>query len=140
MAAGPEYLLALDVGDKRIGVAIAQRIARLPRPLLTLERTEHTVQDNLKLVRDHQAGALVVGLPRGMSGQYTDQTRATELFASELKQALDIPVYFSDETLTSVKAEAALGTVARQDKSAVDAQAAVYILEDFLNEHPEVLV
>ncbi|MFA5003733.1 MAG: Holliday junction resolvase RuvX [Candidatus Saccharimonadales bacterium] len=135
----PEYLMSLDVGDKRIGVALAHRIARLPQPLQTLQRTENVMADISQLIKEHEVGALVVGLPRGMDGQYTDQTRATEAFAAQLKHELDIPVYLSDETLTSVQAETELGSRARQDKGAIDALAATYILEDFLHNHPEVL-
>lgn len=136
MSAQPDYLMALDVGERRIGVAIAQRVARLPRPLKTLERSERIIEDIKELVSVENVGALVVGLPRGMSGQYTEQTKKTEAFADELKQALPVPVYLSDETLTSVQAESVVGT---SDKAAIDAQAAAYILEDFLHDHPEVL-
>lgn len=131
--------MALDVGSKRVGVALAHRIARLPNPLTTIERGDNTLAEIGRLIDEHKVGALVVGLPRGLSGQSTDQTRSTEAFVAELKQALKIPVYLMDEALTSVQAEAALGPKARQDKAAVDALAATYILEDFLSNHPEVL-
>lgn len=139
MTERPEYVLALDVGSRRIGVAIAHTIARLPSPLKTLERNEHSVQDIVQLVSYEHAGAVVVGLPRGLDGQDTDQTRDTQAFTDELTKLLSVPVYQTDEALTSVKAEAELGAKGgNYQKADVDALAAVYILEDFLHEHSEV--
>lgn len=133
----PEYILALDVGEKRVGVAIAHQVARIASPLKTLERTENIMQDIADLVEHEEVYAVVVGLPRGMSGQYTAQTRATEDFTVTLKSMLKVPVYLADETLTSVKAETELKGKTHQ-KGDVDALAAAYILEDFLHDHPEV--
>lgn len=134
MAAG-EYILALDVGDKRIGVAIAHRVARLPRPLTTLENSPKVMQEIADLVAREDASLVVVGLPRGMDGGYTEQTRAAKAFQQELARALPVPVAPGDETLTSVQAEAELGKRPHA-KGEVDALAACYILESFLRDNP----
>ncbi|MEO6761120.1 MAG: Holliday junction resolvase RuvX [Candidatus Saccharimonadales bacterium] len=139
MATEPEYIMALDVGTKRIGVALAHRIARLPSPLLTLDRALNTVDDIQKLIDEHNVGAVVVGWPRGLSGQSTGQTQSTEEFAKVLANNLKVPLYLSDEALTSVAAEKDLGEKALTDKAAIDAVAAAYILEYFLRDHPEVM-
>jgi putative Holliday junction resolvase len=135
MANKGDYILALDVGDKRIGVALAHRVARLPRPLTTLMHTKDVNEEITRLVREQHEGLVLVGLPRGMDGGYTDQNRATEAFSHKLAGVLPVPVRLADETLTSVQAEADLRTVAHT-KAEVDALAACYILEGFLREHP----
>jgi putative Holliday junction resolvase len=135
VAATPHYILALDVGSKRIGVAIASSIARLPRPLTTLKHSENIMNDILEIVSREQIGIIVVGLPRGMDGGYTEQTRFSEAFKIKLAAVTSVPVVLADETLTSVQAEAELaGTV--HSKSDIDAVAACVILETYFSEHP----
>jgi putative Holliday junction resolvase len=133
--AAAEYILAIDYGQKRVGVAIAHTIARLPRPLTTLQNTETLLGDIQELVAKEQAGLVIVGLPRGMDGGYTAQTEQVEAFAEQLAGALDVPVVLADETLTSVDAENYLGG-GSMAKSDIDAVAAAYILERYLAEHP----
>lgn len=130
-----EHILAIDYGDKRVGIAIAHIVARLPRPLTTLHNSETLLNDIRKLVDQEGACLVVVGLARGMDGGYTSQTRATEAFAEKLKRVLTIPVELTDETLTSVDAEQTLRTRAHR-KGEVDALAASLILERYLVEHP----
>ena len=130
-----EYILGVDYGDKRVGVAIAHQVARLPRPLTTLANTEALLEDIAELVHKEQAKLVVVGLPRGMDGGYTAQTRSAEQFAADLAARLDVPVTLADETLTSVDAEAALGG-GPHVKGDIDALAAVYILERYLADNP----
>lgn len=133
-APAPQYILALDYGDKRVGVAIAHVIARLPRPLTTLQNGDTLLEDIRKLVTQESVGLVLVGLPRGMDGGYTAQTKAAEQFAKELSGELDVRVELADESLTSVDAEGALGGEAHT-KADIDALAASYILERYLVEH-----
>jgi len=130
-----EYFLALDYGEKRVGVAIAHEVARLPRPLTTLQNTETLFDEISKLVADEQVKLVIVGLPRGMDGGYTAQTEHAEVFAKQLASILTVPVELADETLTSVDAENYLGG-GQTAKSDIDAIAAAYILERYLAEHP----
>lgn len=126
-------ILALDVGDKRVGVAIASLIARLPRPLTTLERGENFLGKLREIVETEDAVSIVVGLPRGLEGQPTEQTARTEAFAKQLEEAIELPLYVQDEALTSQKAEAELGARGiPYSRGDIDALAATYILEDFL--------
>lgn len=132
-------ILALDVGGRRIGVAVAGMVARIARPLTTLEHTPQVFDELKKLIDDEQAGLLVVGLPRGLSGQETEQTRTIETFVDTLKERVHIPVYPQDEAVTSKQAEAELIQRGKPyAKGDIDALAATYILEDFLIDHPEV--
>jgi putative Holliday junction resolvase len=128
-----EYILALDYGDKRVGVAIAHRVARFPRPLTTLANDEHLFSEIRKIIVQEQAGLVVVGLPRGMDGGYTEQTRKAETFAATLGSDLGVQVELMDETLTSVDAEAQLHGTAHS-KADIDAVAAAAILERYFAE------
>jgi len=134
--AAPEYILALDYGERRVGVAIAHTIARLPHPLTTLTNSETLLTDITQLVLREHAGLVIVGLPRGMDGGYTDQTRAAEAFADKLRGVLEVPVALADETLTSVDAEASLPYQKNRPKGDIDAMAASLILERYLVDHP----
>jgi len=133
--AAAEYILGLDYGEKRVGVALSHIVARLPRPLMTLPNTETLLADVRKLVDQEDICLVVVGLPRGMDGGYTAQTQAAEAFARQLSEALTIPVELADETLTSVDAEAGLSGRPHV-KGDIDAWAASLILERYLAEHP----
>lgn len=133
--ATPQYILAIDYGDKRVGVAVAQVIARLPRPLTTLPNSDTLLEDIRKTVAQEDAGLVVVGLPRGMDGGYTQQTEKAEAFAKRLAGALTVPVELADETLTSIDAESSLGHKPYA-KGEVDALAASFILERYLADHP----
>ncbi len=135
----PKTVLALDVGGKRIGVAIASLIARLPRPYITLEHNDEFLKNLRNIIDSEEVGALVIGLPRGLSGQTTEQTRVVEAFTKDLQEQLSLPVYFQDEALTSTKAEAELEKQGKMySRGDIDALAAAYILEDFLIEHKEL--
>jgi putative Holliday junction resolvase len=128
--------LGLDIGTRRIGVALARTDIRLSHPLTTLENNDSVLDAIKRLVDEHEVQRVIVGLPRGMNGQDTDQTKYTEEFAEQLEIKLGMSVVRQDEALTSQKAEAEL--TARKKpfaKGEVDALAATYILEDYINEH-----
>lgn len=128
-------ILALDVGDQRIGVAIAGSISRIASPLTTLPNSGDIIETLRKTISENQVSALVVGLPRGIDGQETAQTKLTREFADRLKTALDIPIYLQDEAVTSLRAEAELNQrKTGYRKEDIDALAACYILDDFMRE------
>lgn len=134
-----QSIMSLDVGARRIGVALANAIARLPSPLATIVNDSSVLDMLDKLIKDNSVGVLVVGWPRGMQSQHTDQTRTVEAFATILKERYAFPLYLQDEVLTSHKAEQELKARGKAfEKGDIDALAATYILEDFLQEHPEV--
>lgn len=139
MAQTPNQIIALDVGNKRIGVAVASVQARVARPLTTLLNDE-TFIDKISTIIDREAvGAIVVGLPRGLEGQSTDQTRITEQFVESLKQVINLPIKLQDEALSSQQAEEQLDArKSPYSKADIDALAASYILEYFLTDHPRL--
>lgn len=131
------YIMALDYGEARIGVALASSIARLPRPFTTLANSVEVFDQIVALVAQEDVGLVIVGLPRTLDGGYSQQTYAAEAFAHKLAERLDVPVEMADETLTSVDAETSLAGK-RHDKGAIDALAATYILDRYFSEHPGV--
>ena len=135
----PSTILALDVGERRVGVARASTMARLASPLVTLERGADTLKAITEIVQTESVSRIVVGLPRGLQGQSTPQTAAVAAFGKEL-ETLGLPLHWQDEALTSRKAEAELESRGKPyNKGDIDALSAVYILEDFLRDHPEDL-
>lgn len=128
-------ILAFDVGEKRIGVAVAQVPPRVSMPLTTLLR-DATLEARLKqLIADHLPDMLVVGRPRNQSGAVTKQTAAVEAWVESDLTRWDIPIYWQDESLTSVSAEAHLeSTKKNYTKADIDAHAAAIILTDFLED------
>lgn len=128
-------ILALDVGSKRIGLAVASYAARIASPYKTLENDASIWQNLRSICQAEQIRQLVVGLPRGLEGQATDQTRYVETFAHTLAAELGLPIELKDEAVTSRQAEAELAARGKQfSKGDIDALAAVYILDDYLNE------
>jgi len=126
-------LIAFDIGDKRVGVAATNSLVRLPQPFTTLIRDD-AFWDNLeKLIAAEAIDVIVVGVPRNLSGQDTEQTEKSRQFTSELAERVKLPIIEQDEALTSHKAEAELRARGKEyEKGDIDALAAVYILEDYL--------
>lgn len=131
---GNKSILALDVGAVRVGVAVARLDVRLPQPLTTLDNNSEIFGRIIDLAHKSEVDEVVVGWPRGMDGQETQQTRDTESFVEQLQQKTGLTVHLQDEALTSQKAEAELQSRRKPyQKADVDALAATYILEDYLH-------
>jgi len=124
-------VLGLDVGEKRIGVARVHLIARIPEALGALSNDETFSGALQALINEYQPDILVVGLPRSLEGNETAQTAYVRAFCDEKLVAYGLPVLFQDETLSSRVAEDRLKGKAHT-KGDIDAQAAVVILEDYL--------
>ena len=132
--------LALDIGDKRVGIAIANNVAKLANPLTTIYRSDNFINDIQKLVDENEVSAVIIGLPRSLNGNETSQTKLTREIAADIKDLIKLPIYFIDEALSSVRAEEALKLKNKSyQKEDVDALAASYILEDFLTTNSEVV-
>ena len=131
-------ILALDIGERRIGVASANLAARMATPLTTLTHEADILERIATLLAEHSALALVIGLPRGLDGQETAQTQLVRNFAAQLRAHSTIPMHWQDEALTSRKAEDELRARGKPfAKGDIDALAATYILEDFLHDNPD---
>ena len=126
--------LSLDVGKKRIGVALARHDLMIPRPLITLNNDSLFINKLTEIVKDHEVDQIIVGIPRNLNSKDTKQTEYVRKFAKTL-EPLGTEIKFQDEALTSVEAEEILKThVKSYNKEEVDALAALIILEDYINE------
>jgi len=129
-------MLGLDVGARRIGLARASYAARLASPFGTIENNAETLDRLQTICKGENVRQLVIGLPRGLDGQDTAQTLTVKAFGAMLGKALDLPIHWQDEALTSVQAQSELEARGKAyAKGDIDSLAAVYILEDYLREH-----
>lgn len=128
-----DTILALDIGEKRIGVAQGDKKMRIVFPYDTIEVSDgDPVVAVAELVLASDVQTLVVGYPRNQSGDPTAQTRYVEEFVQKLAD-VPVEVVFQDESLTSVLAENRLKQQkAPYSKADIDAMAACIILEDYL--------
>lgn len=127
-------LIALDVGEKRIGVAFASSQTPIAIPLKTISVDGTEIQKILDIIKDKNVNVAVVGYPRNQSGESTAQTTIVESFARRLREFVE--VIFQDESLTSVMAEDSLKLSGRPyEKADIDALAACIILQDYLEEN-----
>ena len=132
--AAKKNILALDVGDRRVGVALADSQIKIAVPYGYLERSDKIIQQITELMLDHDIDTLVIGYPRNQSGEATKQTESVEQFAEELAEIeIDADLVFQDESLSRVEAERRLGRV--KDKGEIDAEAASIILQDYLEQN-----
>jgi putative Holliday junction resolvase len=128
--------LALDVGLARVGVALASAVARLPHPYKTLPNDGELWEQLQSICKTESIGIVVIGLPRGLDGQETQQTVYCREFAETAKEKLQTATALQDEALTSHKASQELDASKKAHvRGDIDALAATYILEDYLNEH-----
>jgi putative Holliday junction resolvase len=136
--------LALDVGEKRIGVAVSDETGLLASPRTTLRRTSTAaaLEAVARLVAESGAEIVVVGLPVSFDGQLHGQALAVQRFAAKLRERIEEPVVFADETLSSVRAEEALraaGVRPGRIRERLDAAAAAIILQDYLDARNRVV-
>jgi len=127
-----QTIVSLDVGEKRIGVAVSDDMVRIAVPYTTIEVDGNELVKIAELVVQQDARLIVVGYPRNQQGETTAQTRYVENFAELLKD-FGPNIVFQDESLTSVIAEQRL--IAQKKpytKGDIDAQAAAIILQDYL--------
>lgn len=136
-------MLALDVGDRRIGVAVSDPMGIIARALTVIERKggERDLEAILRLAEENGVGRIIVGLPRLMDGRSGAQAEKTRAFAERLAHLAPVPVETFDERLSSSIAEELLregGKTPREIKSRRDAAAAALILQWYLDErcHP----
>jgi putative holliday junction resolvase len=127
-------IIALDIGERRIGVARGDMLVRIAVPLTTVLVDGTELAQIQRIVMSEQAGTLVVGYPRNQSGEATAQTAYVETVAEQLR-ALVPTLVFQDESLTSVVAEQRLKARGRAyQKADIDAEAAAVILQDYLEQ------
>jgi putative Holliday junction resolvase len=128
-------LIGLDVGEKRIGVSVADLGVRIAVPFTTVEVDGNEIQAIGELILKEDAGAIIVGYPRNQQGEVTAQTHFVEQFVERLKD-FEKEIIFQDESLTSVLAEQQLLAHKKPyTKGDIDAQAAAIILQDYVERY-----
>lgn len=131
-------VMALDVGDKTIGVAISDSMLLIAQGRPTLRRTNLSadIEKLRRLAEENEVHEIVVGQPLHMSGKQSPQSQKVARFADTLRQALKLPVIFWDERLTSFAAEQHLEEIGlkwRKRREQVDKIAAMIILQSYLD-------
>jgi putative Holliday junction resolvase len=130
-------IVALDVGEVRIGVAVSDELELIatPRAMIRRKTTAAALDAVAQEIARAEAQLVVVGLPVSFDGQLHGQARATQAFAEKLRRRITLPLIYADETLSSVRAEERLreaGVRPERMRERVDAEAAAIILEDVL--------
>ena len=130
-------VLGLDVGDRRIGVAMSDPIGLTAQPLMTIERAggDADTEAIRALVEQYGVERIIVGLPLTLRGEQGPQANKVVAFADRLRQRLTIPVQLLDERLTTIQGTRSLletGVSSRKRRAVIDQVAAQLILQQFL--------
>jgi len=134
----PPRFLALDIGNRRIGVAVSDELGLTAQPVLTLERRRNMREDLRslgRLARKYGVVAIVVGNPVHLSGDVSPQAKKTQAFAAQLGELTGLPIHLWDERLTTREAHQILyeaGHARQQHRRVVDQVAATLILQSFM--------
>ncbi|MFH2105276.1 MAG: Holliday junction resolvase RuvX [Parcubacteria group bacterium] len=129
-------ILALDYGDKRIGVATSDPSGTIASPLAVIENQgkAKTISTIKGLCQEHSIVRIVIGVPYSLNNRETEQTTKTKDFIAKLERAVQISVEEVDERFSSVLAEKQLaGQDRKVDKGEIDAAAAQILLQDYLD-------
>lgn len=127
-------IMGLDVGEKRIGVAVSDSLGYIAQGISVIKR-ENT-EELKKIVSDYDIEKIVVGLPKNMDGSIGEQAKKALAFIEDLKREIDLPVLAWDERLTTKEAE---GVLLKADlsrakrKKVIDKLAAALILQGYLD-------
>ena len=137
MTAKPR-IIGLDIGDKRIGVAMSDPLGITAAGLDTIERKNMRadIYSVVDMARRHGAVEIVVGLPKNMDGSLGEQAQKVQAFCRKLARASGLPIVYEDERLTTISAIRTLtlqGVKTGHNKDLVDRQSAAIILQKFLD-------
>ncbi len=132
-------VLGVDLGSKRIGIAVSDRSGTIASPLTVVQRSGSTARDHhaiAKLVLEEEAEAVVVGLPLNMDGSMGPAAKAAVTEAKALATVVNVPVHTSDERRTTVTADRVMieaGMDAKARRKVVDKVAAAVLLQHWLD-------
>lgn len=132
-------ILGLDIGDRRVGLAISDPFGTMAQPLLTLVRStlKHDLKSIGRVLRKHSVAEIVAGNPLYMSGNLSPQAQKAQAFADAVRAEFGLPVHLWDERLTTTEAHRQLDTLGHEKigrKGIIDQVAAVLILQAWLDQ------
>ncbi|MDP8246183.1 MAG: Holliday junction resolvase RuvX [Candidatus Hinthialibacter antarcticus] len=131
-------ILGLDLGSKRVGVALSDALRITAQPFDTLEfsSVKKLIEDVLAIIERESVCEVVVGLPKKLSGAHGDKAVEAKAFAKQLRETVGVPVHLWDERFSTHAAQRALleGNVRRKKrKQVIDKTAAAWILQGYLD-------
>lgn len=137
-------ILGLDVGSKTVGVAVSDELGITAQKLETIhideDRYNFGMRPLKKIVREYSPEAFVLGLPKNMNGSSGGSVARSKAYGERLKKKFGLPVYYSDERLTTIESRRVLVQEAgihdrKKRKQVIDQMAAVLILQNYLDLH-----
>lgn len=137
-----ERILAIDYGEKRVGLALCDPLRIFAYPFKTILNDRNFRTNLLSIIKDNCVSLILLGYPLKENGMKTDVTEAVEKFKAELESLAKLPVILRDERYTSAIAkeriiESVKSKKKRRDKGLLDKNAASIILQDYLDEKPK---
>ncbi len=132
--------LGLDIGDIRIGVALSDPLGILASPLTIINRADESaaIEEIVNIIRQHEVGRAIAGLPLNMDGSLGEQAEKTKSFVTALSHYIEVPVEYRDERLSTVSARELIQEVRKTSRGTrYDAAAAALILQSYLDEAAE---
>ena len=128
--------LGLDIGDKRVGVALSDPQGILASPLTIIDRADDRsdIEAIVSIINQNQVSQVIIGLPLSMNGSVGPQADKVKAFAQELGKYIEVPIEFRDERLTTVSAQRLMRMSGKSKKARDDAAAATLILQGYLDE------
>jgi putative Holliday junction resolvase len=133
-------VLGLDLGSRRIGVAVSDSTRTLASPVTVITRGRRIHDDHAAiaaLAREYHVGEIVVGLPLALSGQEGPAAQSVRAEVAQLERLVDVPVTMCDERFTTVAAErnlSARGVKTRRQRPVIDQEAATVLLQGWLDQ------
>ena len=133
-------VMALDLGEKRIGVAISDPLRMIAQSYGVVQRTSRKADyaEYGRIIAKEQITLLVVGLPLSLSGEETEKSAWVRHYTTEMGRHINVPIEFWDEALTTVQAAESLrarGKRGQKARERIDAVAAAFILQSYLDAH-----
>jgi putative Holliday junction resolvase len=135
-------ILGLDIGDRRVGVALSDGLRLTAQPLITMGRSslKQELKNFARLIRKHNVAGIVAGNPLHMNGNPSPQAAKAQAFAQALHEHFGLPVHLQDERLSSAAADELLDRMGYprgpERKAVLDQWSAVVILQDWMDAHP----
>ena len=140
-----KIILALDIGERHIGVATGDLAVKIATPLPAITAGDGAMEKIVAQIQNNFIDVIVVGLPRGADGQETKQSQISRDFAVELSKLTDIKIVLQDESLSSVIAEENLRQRSNFDigmlrDGTLDSESATIFLQDYLEGHGDAVI